>query len=57
MPKKTFEEWMKIVDTIIQSRCGLSSEDLPDLDYSTMYAEGRNPLSVAKKAIRNAAEY
>lgn len=57
MPRKTFEEWKKEVDAIIKGRCGLSSEDLPDIDYSTMYEEGKNPLAVAKKAIRNAQEY
>lgn len=57
MPRKSFEDWLKDVDAIIQARTGLSREDLPDIDYHSIYSDGKNALTAANRAIRNAKEY
>lgn len=53
---RTFPEWMKAVDEIIERRLGLSSADLPDCCYRDWYDEGVSPLTAAVRAIRNAKE-
>ena len=46
MPKEKFEQWMKKVDTYFIKKVGVSTEDLPDADYRTMYEEGLPPSDV-----------
>lgn len=56
MPRKTFEEWMKEVDTILMRTCYLSSADLPDCCYRDWYDQGVTPRSAASRAKKNASE-
>jgi len=57
MAKRTFEEWMKLVDIIIADKVGgLTSMDLPDIDYSTMWRENKTPTAAANRAIRYAKD-
>jgi len=57
MNKLTFEDWMKKVDKIIESRVGLSSDDLPDVCYRDWYDDGISPDRAANRAIKSAVEY
>lgn len=52
--KKSFEAWMKMVDAIISSKIGLSSNDLPDCPFMDWWEDGMSSASAAKKAIKNA---
>ena len=52
--KKSFEEWMKQVDAILERRLGLSSLDLPDVCYADMYEGEDSPGRAAGRAIRYA---
>jgi hypothetical protein len=49
-----FDSWMARVDAVLGKRCGLSSEDLPDMCYSDMYEDGVSPARAAGRAYRNA---
>ena len=52
-----FEYWMKRVDDELNRKCGLMSDDLPDMDYWDMWESGRSPLTAALLAIRDAETY
>jgi hypothetical protein len=54
MTKRTFEQWMLLVDTLITERCGLSAYDLPDQCYRLWYDEGVSPKTAASRAMRYA---
>jgi hypothetical protein len=49
-----FCAWMRQVDRAMTALCGFSSDDLPDYLYRDAFRSRRNPLSVAKSAIRAA---
>ena len=57
MAKMTFEQWKRIVDSVISSKVGLSSDDLPDWSYYDAYTSGVSPSVAASRAIRNAKDY
>ena len=57
MADEKFQAWLDSVDAIIKGRVGLSREDLPDIDYHSLFMAGRKPDAAAKQAIRNAKEY
>lgn len=50
--KKTFEQWMKEVDTNIKKGVGLCHLDLPDCPYADWYSDGVRPTTAAKRAIK-----
>lgn len=52
----TFEQWLEKVNAIIESKVGLSYQDLPDCSYHDWYDEGVSPSVAAKRAIRLAKE-
>lgn len=52
----TFEQWKNQVDEWLISSTGMTSEDLPDIDYFGLYEAGDSPKQAAKEAIRNARE-
>ena len=55
MSTMTFETWMAAVDKIISDRfMGLTSDDLPDYNYSDMHSDGATPKEAAEEAIENA---
>jgi hypothetical protein len=51
---KTFEEWMRKVDAIVEHIAGCSVYDLDDYCFRDAYEEGCSPGNVASKALRNA---
>lgn len=53
MPQKlTFDAWMKLVDSLVQRKTGLSVYDLPDCAYRDWYDDGKTPASAAAKAVK-----
>lgn len=54
--KMKFEEWIRLVDTILYESIGLNSHDLPDIDYWNMYNSNKTPKGAASKAIKAAQE-
>jgi hypothetical protein len=47
----TFDEWMMKVDDEISGIVGLSSSDLPDIDYMAGWEGGADPAEVAQEAL------
>jgi hypothetical protein len=54
--KKTFKEWMDEVNKLLEAKCGLSADDLPDVCYRDMYDAGKRPSTAANAAWRNARD-
>ena len=54
--KKTFEQWIKEVDTAIKKAVGLSHLDLPDCPYQDWYTDGVRPTTAAKRAVKGVFE-
>lgn len=51
-PKRTFEEYMKLVDAELIKLCGLTHMDLSDIAYRDCYDDGVPPKSAAKRAYK-----
>lgn len=51
-----FDAWMKRVDAAVNSWIGLSYEDLPDVDYYTMWEDGWPAGDAAQFALDNAQD-
>lgn len=51
-----FKKWKQKVDTITQVKCGMTCDDLPDVDYWSMYESGVNPTAAANRVIKYAKE-
>jgi hypothetical protein len=57
MQDMNFDDWRKAVDAIIADRVGgLTSDDLPDVDYRGLYETGKSPEEAARFAVRNAED-
>lgn len=54
--KLSFEEWMRKVDQLVQSRVGLSAHDLPDWRYRDAYDDEMTPARAAAHVIKNAKD-
>lgn len=54
MEEVSFRMWMDIVNNIIESKVFLSCDDLPDVDYYSMYDSGSSPTEAAEYSIRYA---
>lgn len=54
MPKQRleFEQWMRVVDALVQKKVGLSAHDLDDQPFRDWYDEGETPLAAAREAVR-----
>jgi hypothetical protein len=51
--KKSFEDWMKEVDTLVSNALGgLTTADLIDQRYEDWYDAGTSPKTAAKRAIK-----
>ena len=48
----TFENWMDKVNAIVESKYGVSTDDLPDLCYVDMWEDDYTPAQAAKSAIQ-----
>lgn len=49
-----FATWLARVDMALIRRLGLTTDDLPNIDYRGMHAEGLTPSEAARQAILNA---
>lgn len=56
MQEQSFSQWKKEVDEEIAARCGMISDDLPDVDYRGLYQTGDTPAEAAEYAIQYANE-
>jgi len=56
MARLSFEQWKKLVDENIVTRCGMTSDDLDDWCYVDDYEDGMSPSRSAARAIRNAKD-
>jgi hypothetical protein len=55
--RKLFNQWKAKVDAILSKKLGgLTSDDLPDIDYWSLWQDRVSPSSAAAQAIRNAKE-
>lgn len=55
--RRRFEAWKAKVDRAIARQCmGLTSDDLPDVDYWSLFLAGESPREAACYAIQNAKE-
>ena len=52
---KTFDQWMSEVNAILAAKFGgLTSDDLPDMCYADMHADGYSTKQAARAAVRSA---
>lgn len=51
MSRRTFEEWMKLVDVRLYAKFRATSEDLGDACYHDMYDDGLTPAQAASQVI------
>lgn len=52
----SFETWKRQVDAVLLKHTGLTSDDLPDVDYRGLYATGDTPSEAAHYVVQNAKE-
>jgi hypothetical protein len=50
----TYVRWKRQVDREIEAQLGLSSRDLPDIDYWSYWISHASPLRAAQSAINHA---
>lgn len=53
---QSFEEWMTQVDQHLESAIYVSSEDLPDIDYASLFEADYSPAEAAQEALLYAGE-
>ena len=51
---RSFEAWMKAIDSILTRYRGLSAYDLPDCCYRDWYDDRLRPVHAANRALRHA---
>lgn len=54
--RHNFNAWKKRVDQEIAFRCGLTSDDLPDVDFWAMFYADYEPKLAAEMVLENACE-
>lgn len=54
--KLSFKEWMNEVDEEVVKKTGFSVYDLPDFLFDDAFKDGKTPVYVAKKVIKQAKE-
>lgn len=52
--EKNFERWKRSVDRAVESRIGLSADDLPDCPYRDWFEDDVPPDAAACRAIMEA---
>jgi hypothetical protein len=52
----SFDQWMKIVDSAIYAKTGMSYMDLPDVCYRDWYDADVTPKGAASRAIKSAKD-
>lgn len=58
MPSKEaqFRDWRREVNQHLVARIGLSGDDLPDVDYYSMFLDEMKPLEAARAVVESACE-
>jgi len=51
-----FRVWMGKVDAQLTRLCGLTSNDLPDINYRDLFCDGCSAKTTAHRAYRNSVE-
>jgi hypothetical protein len=54
--EQEFRAWKAHVNAAVRARIGLDADDLPDVDYWSMWSSGTTPKAAAARALRNARE-
>lgn len=49
--KLSFDQWKRMVDTLLTDSCGLDSESLPDVDYYTWWSAGVTPDAACRRVL------
>lgn len=52
--EKGFQKWKRAVNKEVCKRIFLTCDDLPDVDYFSMYQDGTDPADAATEVIENA---
>lgn len=53
----TYEQWMRAVDRIVATKCGLNMDLLPDWLSRDAYEEGVTPEEAAEMCLEEAGYY
>lgn len=53
----TYEQWKSAVDSQCVKISGMSTDDIPDFNYSKAYDTHRDPASTARAALKAAKSY
>lgn len=56
MQRLKFEDWMRVVDALVQRRLGLACADLDDMNYRDWYNDGLSAVQAARRAARAAQD-
>ncbi len=56
MPKLSFDTWKARVQQYVLKQTGMTCDDLPDVDYYSMWENGDSPREAATEAIKYAME-
>lgn len=57
MTMMAFDTWLEKVDAFLLDTFDVGMDDLPDVDYVSLWEEGASPKSAARFAIREAGGY
>lgn len=52
----TFDTWKARVNVLVESKLGLSTDDLPDMDYYSEFEAGTSPAEMADMVLSQAQE-
>lgn len=50
-PAGSFDAWMDEVNEIIRDACGMSADDLADIDYHDLWSDFASPREAAREAL------
>jgi hypothetical protein len=51
--KLTFEQWMSKINKRLETICGISTDDLPDMCYADMYEHGATVSEVVAEVLED----
>ena len=51
-----FKTWKQAVNAACHKLCGLTTDDLPDVDFWAWFEEGVSPTTAARRTIKYARE-
>jgi hypothetical protein len=52
--EEAFLKWKRLVNAEVQRRTGMDCDDLPDVDYWSMFEDDVRPATAAARVISNA---